>query len=67
MVLGPKYSYFLEVSKLTLIVSPKRVELAKELARSQSFKVTTGSRYLGEFIREKGAQTEFIRSKVKKG
>ena len=49
-----------------MYVEPKGVTIATELTESLSFKVTTGSRYLGGFIGEKGAQTEWIRGKVEK-
>ena len=65
-VLGPKYGYFLEKSKLILIVESKEMVRAKELSGSYSFDVTTGTRYLGSFIGEKGAQTEWIKGKVEK-
>ena len=65
-VIRPKYDYFLKASKSILIVEPKGVERAMALTKSLSFKVTTGLRYLGGFIDEKGAQTEWIQSKVEK-
>ena len=57
-VIGPKYGYFPEASKIILIVKLKGVARATEFTESFSFKVTTGLRYLGFFICKKGAQTE---------
>ena len=65
-VIGPWYGHFPEKSKSILIVNPTSVERAKDLTGLHTFKVITGLRYLGEFIGEKEAQTDWIKRKSEK-
>jgi hypothetical protein len=49
--LGPAYGYFPEASKIILVVSEANKAAAEVYFRDMKFKVITGSRYLGGFIR----------------
>ena len=66
MVLGLQYGYSTEQSKSILIVKPAGVEQTKELVELDYFNVTSGLRYLGGITGEKGAQTEWIKTKIEK-
>lgn len=46
--IGPHFGYFLEPSKSILVVRQHNLEAAKLAFLDFGFKVTTGSRYLGE-------------------
>jgi hypothetical protein len=63
--IGPSFGYFPEPSKSILVVSQHNLEAAQTAFPDFSFKVTTGSRYLGGFIGDDIALQTWLRDKVK--
>ncbi len=61
---GPPRGYFPEPSKSILIVKEHNKEKAETYFKDSSFKVVTGSRYLGGFIGEKAEQREWVEAKA---
>ena len=50
---GPKYGYYPEPDKSYLVVSPKFVELAKQLFSAYGVTIIEGGRVLGGFVGSK--------------
>jgi hypothetical protein len=62
--IGPDYRYYPESSKRILVMAKHNLERAKIYFADLKFKVTTGARYLGGFIREQSALKEWVEEKV---
>ena len=64
--LGPLFGYFLEENKSTLVLREKDVEKAEKIMGDNgcNFKIKTGYRYLGSYVREKERQTEWVEEKL---
>ena len=53
---GTPRGYFLEPNKSILVVSLRNVARADELLRVMGMKIITGSRYLGDFVRDRAGR-----------
>ena len=61
---GPGCGYFPEPSKIILIVHPDNLEYIKRSVLSHDFKVCTGARYLGVFIRDDDSKCDWIKVRM---
>ena len=62
--MGPPRGYFPEPTMSILVVSPRNMDRSKEFSRGMVMTVVTGSRYLGGFIGDWGADTTWFVKKV---
>ena len=58
---GPGQGYYPEPSKSVLIVRPENPEAGKVFGARHGFKVCTGARYIGGYIREDGSKSDWLR------
>ena len=61
---GPKYGYYPEPDKSYLVVSPKFVELAKQLFSAYGVTIIEGGRVLGGFVGSKAEAQSWGANKV---
>ena len=64
MACGPPWGYFLDLTKIILVVSTHKVERAEHFFRGRGLTIVTGSRYLGGYINDAGPHTEWLSEKV---
>ena len=58
---GPGQGYYSESSNSVLIVSPENLEAGKVFRARHGFKVCTGARYLGGYIRDNNSKHDCLR------
>ena len=61
---GPAQGYYLEPTKIILVVAPGKVVRAEEHFRGLGIRVVTGHRYLGGFLGDMAAEREWVEKKV---
>ena len=61
---GPPRGYFLEPTKIILVVAPRNISRAEEFLHGIGIKLVTGNRYLGGFIGEGEAEKIWLAGKV---
>ena len=61
---GPPRGYFLDLTKILLVVASRNVDRGEEFFREMGLQVVTGSRYLGGFIRDRAAEKSWLARKV---
>ena len=61
---GPPRGYFLEPTKIILVVDPRNVARVEEFSRDMVLHVVTGSPYLGGFIGYVAAEKRWLSRKV---
>ena len=59
-VQGPARGYYLEPTKIILVVAPGNVARAEEFFWGLGIKVVTGHRYLGGYIGDKEAEKRWL-------
>ena len=61
---GPPQGYFLDLTKIILVLAPCSVARAEALFQGMDMKVVTGSLYLGGFIGDHGDEAIWLEEKV---
>ena len=64
-VRGPAQGYYLDPTKIILVVDPGNVAWAEEHFRGLGIKVVMGHRYLGGYIGYKEVEGEWLADKIK--
>ena len=61
---GPAWGYYPDPTKIIMILHPNNLEAEELLFRCRGFKVCTGARYLGGYIRDDESKCDWIKNRT---